>query len=107
MQTNHEPGQRLMTALLTARPEKQDELSNTLRFLADGLRERNGCLESLVARDLTGEARFILHLLWRDAQALDAYLASDDYRVLQGASSILTGPGGFALHTAVLPEAPS
>ena len=84
-----------MTALLTARPEKQEELSNTLKALTLGIRAQAGCLDSLVGRDLGGDSRFILHSVWESQAALATYLASDAFRVLRGASSILTGPEGF------------
>ena len=95
-----------MTARLTARPEKQEELSNTLKALTLGIRAQAGCLDSLVGRELSREARFILHSIWADAASLDVFLASDEFGVLRGASSILTDPDGFLLFVASHPESP-
>jgi quinol monooxygenase YgiN len=84
-----------MTALLTAKAEKLEELSKTLQFLMTDIRSHSGCLDALVARELGDEARFVLHCLWVDRSALETYLGSEGFRVLRGASSILTGPDGF------------
>ena len=90
-----QPGPRVLTALLTARIDKLEELSHTLESLLGGIRAQAGCLDSLVGRDLGGGSRFLLHCLWESPAALDAYLASEAFGVLRGASSILTGPEGF------------
>ena len=101
-----EPPPRFMTALLSAKPDKQEELANTLKFLMAGIRSQAGCLDTLAGRDLGGTPRFILHSTWKDGPSLARFMDSEDFKVLRGASSILTDLDGFLLYTSPLPDPP-
>ena len=85
-----------MTALLVARPEKQEELLQALKPLAEEARAQPGCLQCLAAQDLEGRARFLLYLCWKDRDGLNRYAASRGFQILLGASSILLAePASF------------
>ena len=90
---------RVMTALLTARPEKLEEMIQTLDPLLDEARALSGCVESLVGQDLKGQGQFLLYLVWKDLAALESYMASEGFRVLLGASRTLAFPVTFRFCT--------
>lgn len=85
-----------MTVLLTARPEAQNELAQTLRGLASALERQPGCTTCALAQDVAGGPRFLLHLGWTDLQAMRAGMGSEPFRVLAGATSTLSAPGSLA-----------
>ncbi|HJW71361.1 MAG TPA: antibiotic biosynthesis monooxygenase family protein [Geothrix sp.] len=90
------PGEeKILTALMTAKPEKRDELIQTLRLLLDEARHQAGCLDCMVGQDLGNEPRFILYLVWKDLAALETYMGSESFRILLGASSTLASPMAF------------
>lgn len=90
------PGEeRVMTALLTARPEKRDELIQTILLLSEKARAQAGCLDCMVGQDLGGQPRFLFYLLWKDQFALETYMGSEGFRILLGASSTLAVPAEF------------
>lgn len=82
---------RILTALMTARPETCEELAQTLRPLVMESRSQEGCIESMVGRDLDGRPVFLVYFVWRDHASLETYLESDGYAVLLGAARTLAG----------------
>jgi len=88
-------GHKVLSAVLASRPDKQDELRQTLEALRAQFAGTAGCLECVVGRDVSGDPRFILFMVWRDARSLDGFLASDDFRILRGAMGVLSAPGEF------------
>lgn len=100
----------VMTALLTAKPEKKDELSQTLLTLVWKIRNLPSCLEAMAGQDLGNGPQFLLYIVWKDLASLEAYMASEEFRVLLGASSVLAGPTAFRFTCAngafPSPEAP-
>jgi len=94
------PSQMVLTALFTARPETRTELHQTLTSLREGILGQPGCLACLVGLDLGGEPRFHLHLAWRRRQDLDAFLASEVFRILAGALKVLTVAAEFWIASA-------
>ena len=93
-------GVKVMTALLTALPEKQEEFSQVLRGLRIEISAQPGCLDCVFGRDISGESKYLLLSIWRDGKALDDHLSSEQFRILRGAMDILSAPGGFQLVTA-------
>ena len=88
-------GHKVLSAILVSRPEKQDELRQTLEALRTQIVGSDGCLECVVSRDVSGGPRFILFMVWKDARTLDGFLSSDDFRILRGAMGVLSAPGEF------------
>jgi len=88
-------GHKVLSAVLASRPDKQDELRQTLEALRAQIELTAGCMECVVARDVAGGPRFVLFTVWQDARALDAFLSSDDFRILRGAMGVLSAPGDF------------
>lgn len=81
-----------ITALLSARPEAQVELLQTLSGLARELRSQSGCTACMVAQDVGGGPRFLLHISWVSQPAMHEGIRSEAYRVLLGALSTLAEP---------------
>ena len=75
-------GVKVMTALLTALPEKQEEFSQVLRGLRIEISAQPGCLDCVFGRDISGESKYLLLSIWRDGKALDDHLASEPFRIL-------------------------
>lgn len=77
---------------MKALPEKSLELKQTLLGLIEPTRNEKGCLSYHVLRDIEQENCFTLLHQWMSREALDKYLCSDPFAVLQGASSLLITP---------------
>lgn len=88
-------GVMVMTAVLRAQPEKREELSQTLQSLVARINDQPGCLECLAGQDLGGDSQFFLYLVWENLGCMEAYMASEGFRVLLGASSTLAAPTNF------------
>jgi quinol monooxygenase YgiN len=86
---------KVMSALLTARAGKQEEFLQTLRSLVQEIRQQPGCLECAVGRDVDGDSQFFLFMAWKDLAHLENHMHSEAFRVLLGATSVLTAPSGF------------
>ena len=86
---------KVMSALLTARPDKQEEFLQTLQSLQGEIRQQSGCLECTVGRDAAGGPQFIIFMVWKDLAHLEAHMDSEAFRILLGATSVLTSPAGF------------
>jgi quinol monooxygenase YgiN len=82
-----------LSAILASRVDKQDELLQTLEALRGRIAGTDGCLECVVSRDVSGQPRFILFMVWKDSRSLDGFLSSDDFRILRGAMGVLSSPG--------------
>lgn len=95
MRTRATSGVKVMSALLTALPGKQDELRQTLRSLQEEIRQQAGCLDCTVAQDTEGESRFLIFTVWKELAFLEAHLDSEPFRILLGATSVLSAPVGF------------
>jgi len=93
-------GVKAMTALLTALPEKQEEFSQVLRGLRIEISAQPGCVECVIGQDISGEGKYLLLSVWRDGEALDDHLTSEQFRILRGAMDILSKRGDFQLVTA-------
>ena len=87
--------EKVMSALLTARPDKQEEFLQTLVGLKGEILLQPGCLECGIGREAAGEGRFFIFMVWKDLAHLEAHLESEVFRVLLGATSVLTTPAGF------------
>lgn len=96
----HPSAVKVLTALLTPIPEKQEEFLQTIRSLHLAIQKEPGCLECVFGRDLSGEPRFVLFMVWKDLQALEAHMATENFRILVGATSVLSAPADFRFITA-------
>jgi len=86
---------KVMSALLTVQPGKQEEFLQTLQSLREEIQRQPGCLECTVGQDLSGESRFLIFVVWKDLAHFEAHLDSEAFRILLGATSVLTSPAGF------------
>lgn len=93
-------GAKVLTALFTPIPEKQEEFLQTVRSLHLAIQKEPGCLECVFGRDLSGEPRFLLFMVWKDLAALQAHMATENFRILVGATSVLSSPADFRFITA-------
>jgi len=97
MKVHPQTGPMVLTALLTAKPEKRGELHQTLFSLLGGIQGQPGCLECLAGQDLQGEPRFHLHLVWKDRACLEAFMAAEVFRILLGALQVLATSTEFRI----------
>jgi quinol monooxygenase YgiN len=95
MRSTPKNGVKVISALLTARPDKQEELNQTLVSLKEEIQLQPGCLECSVGKEEAGEPRFIIFMVWKDLAHLEAHMDSEAFRILLGATSVLTTPVGF------------
>jgi quinol monooxygenase YgiN len=80
-----------LTVVLTAQPAKQAELQQALEGLGRNMAAAPGCLQCVVASELAGP-RFIIFLAFTDQRSLDAQLVSETFRILRGATDLLSEP---------------
>lgn len=95
--------ERAVTTLLTAKAGKREELLQILQSILDQVRDDPRIIEAVVAESVHGSNLFVIHLIWEDATALGAYLASEGFKIMLGASSILSEPAKFSF---IADEAP-
>lgn len=86
-------GRKVLSAILSSRADKQEELLQTLEALRGRIAGTDGCLECVVSRDVSGDPRFVLFMVWHDARSLEQFLLSDDFHILRGAMGVLSSPG--------------
>ncbi len=84
-----------MSALLTAQAGKQGEFCQTLHSLRSEIRLQAGCLECTIGQDTEEDDRFVIFMVWKDLAHLEAHMDSEAFRILLGATSVLTTPTGF------------
>jgi quinol monooxygenase YgiN len=88
-------GVKVLSALLTPIPEKEHELLQTLDGLQKESRKEAGCLEFVVGQSVGAGTQILLFMVWKDLRSLNAYMATENFRVLLGATSILSAPADF------------
>jgi quinol monooxygenase YgiN len=77
---------------LTARPGKQDELTEVLSALAAQTHAEDGCLLYALHREVDDPARYALIERWASPEALEAHLRSDHFAaVIARADELLDG----------------
>jgi len=91
---------RIMNTRLIARPDKVQELLQTLAFLREEIRAQPGCLGCSISQAAGIGLRIQVFTVWEELPYLEAHLASDLFRVLLGASAVLARPASFQFITA-------
>ncbi len=89
----------MVTSLLTPAPEKRGELLQTLRSLRVEIAREPGCLQCAVYADVEGGGQVLLVSEWMDQASLTEHLASEDFRILAGASRLLGASADFRFVT--------
>jgi quinol monooxygenase YgiN len=89
MTRKRSPAAKVMTAILKPRPGNQAELLQMLEGLRQAIGGSQGCVECLIAQDVSGEPRYVLLSSWTDTQSLAAHLQSEHFRILRGAADVL------------------
>jgi len=79
-----------LTIEVRARPEKFNELYQTLQALLPTMRKENGCLESRIYRDLEDGEVFFLSMQWEGAAIFENYMRSTGGSALLGAVDLLS-----------------
>ena len=75
---------------IDAMPRKRQELKQTLLCLADDMRKTKGCLGYYLYQDLENEDTLCLIQEWESQKDFDAYLDSDLFHILIGATNLLS-----------------
>jgi quinol monooxygenase YgiN len=89
MTKNRAPASEVIMAVLRPRPGKQAEFLQMLEGLRIAIGGAEGCVECLVAQDVSGDLRYVLLSTWTDARALESHLQSEQFGILRGASDVL------------------
>jgi quinol monooxygenase YgiN len=80
---------KVVTAILRPRPGTQAEFLQMLEGLRQAIAATQGCIECLVAQDVSSELRYVLFSAWTDVSALEAHLESEHFGILRGAADVL------------------
>lgn len=84
---------QVLSAQLTVQVGKQGEFRQTLLGLRKEILLQPGCLECTIGLDLEADSRFLVFMVWKDQAHLEGHLDSEAFRVLLGASQVLTHAG--------------
>lgn len=79
-----------LTIEIRVKPEKFQELYQTLQALLPTMRAEDGCHESRIYRDVEDGEVFFLSLYWDDAANLEHYMRSTSGSALLGAFDLLS-----------------
>lgn len=79
-----------LTIELRARPEKTQELYQTLQALLPAIRAEKGCLDCRVYRDVEDGEVFFLTVDWDARASLEVFMPSECGGALLGAVSLLS-----------------
>ena len=75
---------------IDAMPRKRQELKQTLLSMADQVRKTKGCLGYYFYQDLESDNTLCLVQEWESQKDFDAYLSSDLFSILSGATTLLS-----------------
>jgi quinol monooxygenase YgiN len=84
-----QPEMFIATLFFDVRPDKRIEFISAAGDIVNGLRARKGCLGCRLATDCENENLFLLVSEWDSRPFLDRYLASDEYRIIEGTRILL------------------
>jgi quinol monooxygenase YgiN len=79
-----------ITIEIRAKPEKYQELYQTIQALLPSLRTEDGCRESRIYRDVEDGEVFFLTIHWDDAAKFKNYMRSISGSALLGAVDLLS-----------------
>jgi len=79
-----------LTIEMRARPEKTQELYQTLQALLPAIRKENGCRDCRVWRDVEDEEIFFLTVDWDTRASFEAFMQSECAGALLGAIDLLS-----------------
>ena len=79
-----------LTIEMRARPEKTQELYQTLQALLPAIRKENGCRDCRVWRDVEDEEIFFLTVDWDTRASFEAFMPSESGGALLGAIDLLS-----------------
>ena len=82
----------ILTVKMNVRPEKRDEMVQTLFALIQQTRKEMGCLNCHAYLSIEDENHINLVEAWESQEDLDYYLRSDRFSVLIGTRSLLNKP---------------
>jgi len=79
-----------LTIEFRAKPEKFQELYQTLQALLPPMRTEDGCRESRIYRDVEDGEVFFLSIIWENAAKFENYMRSTGGCALLGAVDLLS-----------------
>jgi len=79
-----------LTLEFRAKPEKFQELYQSLQALLPTMRKENGCREAHIYRDVEDGKVFFLSMSWEDAAKFENYMRSTSGSALLGAIDLLS-----------------
>ncbi len=65
-----------VTAVLSSKPDRADELRELLVSATPAFRQEDGCLAYALHEDMKRPGRFVTYEMWRDQEALAAHMQS-------------------------------
>jgi len=91
----------LLITTINAKPDKAQELEQTLVLLGQSARKMPGCLSYHVYRDVEQADSLCLIEAWATQADVDAYRQTEDWTILRGATHLLgvTGQAQFCTVT--------
>jgi quinol monooxygenase YgiN len=92
----------LITIRIKISPNQFKELRQTLDALKRRVGKEKGFIESFIYRDVENDDYFCLMQQWKTQEDLDAYIKSENYKILLGAIRLLAESQQFITTTFIL-----
>lgn len=89
------------TITFEVKPEKRDEFVSAVSEIVQSLRWSAGCLGCRLVSDCEDSNSFSLSSDWDSRAFLDRYLASPEYRILEGTRFLLRHNPGLSIDEVV------
>ncbi len=88
----------IITMGMTALPEKQKELLQTLQAISVSTSKLKGCKNSHIFQDMENKSILSLIQEWETQEDLDNHFRSDEFSALLGTDNLLSKPFEFKLN---------
>ena len=89
----------IISIVMSVRPEKRKELSQTLVSIVGQVRKESGCLHATFYQDVDNKEDFLVIEEWATQKDADDHLQSDIFTVLMGAKCLWSRPAEIMIHT--------
>jgi quinol monooxygenase YgiN len=89
----------ILKIAVSALPEKQKEVTQTLLSMIEPTAKEKGCLKYEAFSDIEDKNAFSLLEMWESREDLETHLGSDRFGVLLGTKSLLSEPLKIQIYT--------
>ena len=82
----------IVTFKLRGKPENRLEITQSLKGIADEVKEDKGCIDTILCQDINDENTFLLIEEWQKKRRFEDHMKSRLYAALLGINGLLVKP---------------